>query len=267
MLHRKEKSMEYIHSWSGGKDSTASIILDYIHNDPPIAKKIIFSEVMFDKERGISGEHPEHIEWINTIAIPRLKTMGFEVIKARADKDYLDCFFSLRKKSQKPENVGKYYGFPLAKGCHVNREVKMGGIKKANEIAGKAIQIIGIAIDEPERLSSMHSRKNQISLLEKYGYTEAVAFKLCEDWGMLSPTYRTKSRGGCWFCPNARIAEMAELKDEHPELWAELEKLSHIPNTISRGFKWGESFACVDQRVDQYLRSKWMKENQMKWDV
>lgn len=259
--------MEYIHSWSGGKDSTASIILDYIHNDPPIAKKIIFSEVMFDKERGISGEHPEHIEWINTIAIPRLKTMGFEVIKARADKDYLDCFFSLRKKSQKPENVGKYYGFPLAKGCHVNREVKMGGIKKANEIAGKAIQIIGIAIDEPERLSSMHSRKNQISLLEKYGYTEAMAFKLCEDWGMLSPTYRTKSRGGCWFCPNARIAEMAELKDEHPELWAELEKLSHIPNTISRGFKWGESFASVDQRVDQYLRSKWMKENQMKWDV
>lgn len=60
---------------------------------------------------------------------------------------------------------------------------------------------------------------------------------------------------------------MAELKDEHPELWAELEKLSHIPNTISRGFKWGESFASVDRRVDQYLRSKWMKENQMKWDV
>lgn len=262
--------MEYVHSWSGGKDSTASIILDYIHNDPPIAKKVIFAEVMFDKERGISGEYPEHIEWINTIAIPRLKAMGFEVIKATADKDYIDYFFKIRKSSKRTkilENVGKFYGYPIAGACVVNREVKMGAIRKANAFAGKAIQIIGIAIDEPERLSSLHARKNQISLLEKYGYTEAMAFKLCEDWGMLSPTYRTKSRGGCWFCPNARISEMAELKDEHPELWAELEKLSHIPNTISRGFKWGESFASVDRRVDQYLRSKWMKENQMKWDV
>ena len=38
--------MQYFHSWSGGKDSTASIILDPIHGLPPA--KIIFSEVMFE---------------------------------------------------------------------------------------------------------------------------------------------------------------------------------------------------------------------------
>lgn len=259
--------MDYIHSWSGGKDSTASIILDYIHNSPPIARKVIFAEVMFDKERGISGESPAHIEWINTIAIPRLESMGFEVIKARSDRDYIDCFFRVRSKCKDQTRNGKIYGYPVAGGCVVNRDVKMNAIKKANKIAGKAVQILGIAADEPERLAGMHKRGNQISLLEKYGYTESMALDLCKKWGLLSPIYSTRSRGGCWFCPNARIAEMAETKDQHPELWSELEKLSHVPGTIARGFRWGESFASVDRRVDQYLRAKWMKENQLKWDV
>ena len=49
-----------IATWSGGKDSTASIILAHEHNEP--LDLIIFSEVMFDK--GISGELPEHIDFI-----------------------------------------------------------------------------------------------------------------------------------------------------------------------------------------------------------
>lgn len=50
--------MKYIASWSGGKDSTASIILAHEHNEP--LDLIIFSEVMFDEN--ISGELPEHIK-------------------------------------------------------------------------------------------------------------------------------------------------------------------------------------------------------------
>ena len=55
-------------SWSGGKDSTASIIICYengIHLDG-----IIMSEVMFDHSRNISGENPKHIEWVYNVAIP-----------------------------------------------------------------------------------------------------------------------------------------------------------------------------------------------------
>ena len=50
--------MKYIASWSGGKDSTASIILAHEHNEP--LDLIIFAEVMFDNET--SGELPEHIQ-------------------------------------------------------------------------------------------------------------------------------------------------------------------------------------------------------------
>lgn len=258
----------YVHSWSGGKDSTASIILDYIHNDPPLARTVVYAEVMYDLERDISGEPPEHIEWINTVAIPRLESWGFKVIKARADKDYLDCFFRVVTKSKVPERNGKLCGYPIGGRCVVNRDVKMGAIRKANKIAGPgAVQIIGIAVDEPERLEGIHKRGGQISLLEQYGYTEAMAMQLCRDWGLLSPIYETKARSGCWFCPNARISELARLKETRPDLWAELEKLSYVPNTVAWGFKYGESFASVDRRVDQYLRAKELREGQLKLDV
>ena len=49
-------------SWSGGKDSSASIVICYengIHLDG-----VVMSEVMFDHSRDISGEDPEHIKWV-----------------------------------------------------------------------------------------------------------------------------------------------------------------------------------------------------------
>lgn len=262
-------AQRYVHSWSGGKDSTASIILDHIHNNPPLAQTVVFAEVMFDLERGISGEPPEHIEWINTIAIPRLESWGFEVVKARAKWDYVSFFMHTVTKSKKPGRNGKAQGFPLGGGCWVNSKIKMRAIREANRIAKtkNAIQIIGYAIDEPNRLGKMRERGGQISLLEQYGYTEAMAFQLCKDWGLLSPTYEAKFRSGCWFCPNASISELAYLKEARPDLWAELEKLSHVPNTVARGFKWGESFASVNRRVDQYLRAKELREGQLRLDV
>lgn len=66
--------MLYFQSWSGGKDSTASIILEHIHGLP--RSKIILSEVMFDKKRNISGELPEHMEWVHNAAIPIFQSWG-----------------------------------------------------------------------------------------------------------------------------------------------------------------------------------------------
>lgn len=67
--------MKYIASWSGGKDSTASIILAHEHNEP--LDLIIFSEVMFDKN--ISGELPEHIFLLKTNVFRCLKVGGMRL--------------------------------------------------------------------------------------------------------------------------------------------------------------------------------------------
>ena len=46
-VEKVNNTMEYIASYSGGKDSTATVILAHEYNEP--LNKIIISEVMFDK--------------------------------------------------------------------------------------------------------------------------------------------------------------------------------------------------------------------------
>ena len=115
--------MLYFHSWSGGKDSTASIILDHIHGLPP--SKIIFSEVMFDRKREISGEPPEHIDFIRSKAKPLFEIWGYEVEIVRAEKDYLDLFYHVTQKSKIPERNGKYSGWLIGGKCSANRDLKI----------------------------------------------------------------------------------------------------------------------------------------------
>ena len=52
--------MKNIISWSGGKDSTATVILAHEHNIK--IDHIIFCEVMFDKKT--TGEMPEKMEFV-----------------------------------------------------------------------------------------------------------------------------------------------------------------------------------------------------------
>ena len=89
--------MKYIASWSGGKDSTASILLAHEQKEP--LDLILFSEVMFTKE--ISGELPEHIDFIKNKCIPLFEGWGYEVKILHSNKTYCDEFFRIIQKSKK----------------------------------------------------------------------------------------------------------------------------------------------------------------------
>lgn len=149
--------MLYFHSWSGGKDSTASVILDHIHGLPP--SKIIFSEVMFDKKRGISGELPEHIDFVMNKAKPLFESWGYTVEIVHAEKDYLDLFFHVLQRSKVEERIGKHVGWLLGGACAANRDLKIKPIRdyyKRLDLAGAEYrQYVGIAIDEPKRLERL----------------------------------------------------------------------------------------------------------------
>ena len=82
----------YIASCSFGKDSLATILLALEHKEP--LDRVVFAEVMFDNERGISGEIPEHIEWVYSTAIPKLEKMGVKVDVVKSKKDYIHFFRS-----------------------------------------------------------------------------------------------------------------------------------------------------------------------------
>lgn len=223
--------MKYIASFSGGKDSMATIILAHENKEP--LDLIIFVEVMFDKE--ISGELPEHIEFIKEKCIPLFREWGYETEILHAKKTYMDTFNHIIEKSNKPERVGKKSGFPMAGKCAINRECKAAAIKKfMGSLKGQKItEYIGIAADELKRLERLKGT-NKVSLLDKYGYTEKMAFDLCEKYGLLSPTYDFATRGGCWFCPNANYAELKHLRTYHPDLWNRLLNLETEPELVGK---------------------------------
>lgn len=164
--------MKYFHSWSGGKDSTAAIILDHIHGLPP--SRIVFCEVMYDRKNGISGELPEHIDFVKNVAIPKFTEWGFTVDLITAETDYLENFFHVISKSRNGNN-GKMRGFPLSGRCTINRDCKLKPIhdyyKRNGLKPSEYTRYVGIAIDEPERLERLRGT-NKVSLLERYGYTE-----------------------------------------------------------------------------------------------
>lgn len=238
--------MKYFASCSFGKDSVATVLLALEHNEP--LDEILFTEVMFDHARNISGEIPEHIDWIHSTAIPRFEAMGVKTRILRSDRDYM-YFFQNTVGGGK--YVGKIYGFPLAGKCTINRDCKIKPIKQYLRSLGEDVtEYIGIAADEPKRLLRLNDRK--ISLLAKYGYTEAMAKELCEKHNLLSPIYRMDTWGGCWFCPNAKISSLSRLRKLHPDLWQELETLSHTPNMCSTGFKYDLTLQEVALKIDKF---------------
>lgn len=82
--------MKYFASCSFGKDSIATVLLALEHKEP--LDGILFTEVMFDRARNISGEIPEHIDWIKNTAIPRLENMGIKTHILHSDRDYMYFF-------------------------------------------------------------------------------------------------------------------------------------------------------------------------------
>ncbi len=236
--------MKHIASLSFGKDSIATVLLALEHGEP--LDGAVFAEVMFDSERGISGEIPEHIEWIYSTAIPKLAELGCKVDVVRSQRDYMYFFTNAVGGGQ---YAGKLYGFPIGGRCVIQRDCKITPIFRYYKQFNDCItQYVGIALDEPIRLARM--KGNQVSLLAKYGYTEEMAKRKCEEYGLLSPIYETRLRGGCWFCMNCRLFEFIDFRKHHPDLWAELRELSTTPNLCSYGFKYGKTLQDVEKRMD-----------------
>lgn len=130
--------------------------------------------------------------------------------------------------------------------CCIQRDCKIPPIEKYKKSLGPDIvQYIGIANDEQERLLRLDG-VNRISLLQKYQVTEDMAFHICRDNGLLSPIYDFTTRGGCFFCPNAKIRELRHLRDYHPDLWQRLLDLQKLPNKVTEKFNRQFSIDEID---------------------
>ena len=203
---------KFIASCSFGKDSMAAILLAKEHGDP--LDEAVYCEVMFDKD--ISGEVPEHRDFIYSTAIPALERMGVKVVVLRSEQTYVGLFTGRVTRGQRK---GMVRSFPLCGKCAVQRDCKAKPLERYKKMLPTGtVRYIGIAKDEQERLLRLDGAQT-ISLLDKYNFTEQDAKKLCRQAGLLSPVYEFTDRGGCWFCPNAKQKELRHRKIQpHPTL-------------------------------------------------
>ena len=217
--------MKHIACCSFGKDSLAQIVVGKEHGEP--IDVVLYSEVMFTDD--ISGEFPEHRDFIYNVAIPKLKELyGLETIVLRSPQTMWKDFHTVRVRGS---TAGLLRGFPIPGLCTINRDCKIPPIKKyLSEQTDEVIQYVGIAVDEPKRLKRLEGT-NKVSLLAKYGVTEKQAIDICRRHGLLSPIYGITGRNGCFFCPNASERELRYLYFNHPELWELLRCLQSTPNT------------------------------------
>jgi len=249
-----------IGSHSGGKDSTANTILAHIHGEP--LDRLVTAEVMFDLDNGISAENKEHMDFIKKVQVPMFESWGYRVDIVHSDVDFLDCFYHVVDKPRKcMDHLGKHKGFPMAGTCVVKRDCKIKPInnylKNLQKQGYDIKQYIGIAVDEPSRLESLHKDQNHSSLLEKYGLTEDDAKELCREYGLLSPIYDLGEKGmkrqGCWCCPNAKDCEHIAVMQNDPKAWVKYVALEDVENKIYN--RWNVHTTETLHERDARLRS------------
>ena len=196
MTIEEMREHEWVISWSGGKDSTATVILCHKYRIP--IKKIVYVRMMWDDK--LPATLPVMTEFVDR-AKEVFESWGYPVevvhsivtAKEITEKKYF-------RSKKYPYKNGKYYGITN----FMRGFCKFTGVKQ-NTIAMLAkedYEMIGYASDENERISRLTDTKQ--SIMVALGVTEEMTFPLCREYNLLSPLYDLDiSRDGCWFCPNA----------------------------------------------------------------
>lgn len=199
---------DYVLSLSYGKDSLAC--LGAIEQLGLPLTRIIHAEVWATDT--IPADLPPMMEFKAKADRIIKERWGIEVEHIRADISAEDIFYRFRKRGNR---AGQIIGFPMIGGCELQKLLKVNPLKKAYK--NEDIVYVGIACDEPNRFHILFNKKR--SPLVEAGWTEEMCHKWCEENNLLSPTYTTTTRGGCWFCPNNSLNNMRQIRRKYPELW------------------------------------------------
>ena len=251
--HGRSGKDGYYHvvSVSGGKDSTATVIL-MVEKDMPI-DCAIFADTGMD-----FPEIQEHIEKLDDylfhergIHITRLKhPKGFEYLM-------LNTPIERRRSIEKRNRLGlplRGYGWPGIRTRWCTGQLKTHLIgKEINQIKAEhnVLQYVGIAADEAWRC-----KDKQYPLVD-YGITEAQALQMCYDHGFdFGGVYDVYHRCSCFCCPFQRIGELRQLRKHHPVLWTKLMELdARARDQFGPGpfgqFKQRWSMAALEERFAQ----------------
>lgn len=227
--------MQYIVNLSGGKDSTA-LLLMLLERGKKI-DHIVFADT--GKDFPQMRDHLARLaEYIKTKypAAPEITTL-----KADVSFDYL-MFEHIKTKGKRKGSAGYGWATMLARWC--TAKLKTAVINNfARTLGDDYMHYIGIAVDEPKRLKSDPHKQYPLA---DWGITEAAALQYCYnlgfDWDGL---YKHFDRVSCWCCPLKNLRELKTLWKYYPDLWAELRSMD---DRAFNQFRADYSIAQLEQR-------------------
>ena len=121
---------------------------------------------------------------------------------------YEDIFYKVMTKGT---YVGNIKGFPTTFGRWCQK-LKLNAIPQSFNV-----KYLGIAADEHKRFKVLSEK--QLSPLKEIGWDEDYCGLWCQYNRLLSPSYASSFRDGCWFCHLQGVDQLRLLRKMHPEYW------------------------------------------------
>lgn len=194
--------MRHVYSFSGGKDSTAMVLMA-LERGLPVDEVVFFDT---------GWEFPQIYDHIDLFE----KKTGLKVVqlKPRVSLDYL----MLERVISKGKHMGmRGYGFPWSMGRYCTRE-KQDQLDAYARKIGECKRYVGIAADETKRIGKNKRFKHILPLVE-WGVTEKDALEYCKKhgyhWGGL---YNYFKRVSCWLCPLQSRNDLYTVFEKFPHL-------------------------------------------------
>lgn len=216
--------MEHIACISYGKDSLA--MLEIIARNAMPIDRIVHVEIMATAD--IPADLPEVVQWKQYADNIIQQRYGIAVEHVRAQKTFEHLFYSIpTRRGCNADKQGQIRGFPSLRCQWCSKELKVNLMRKINR---RSVQYIGIAADEPRRHAQLSDAVR--SPLVEHGVPERECMQICQQIGLLSPSYLQSKRSGCWFCPAQPVDQLRLLRLQHPALWEKLlewDSVSPIP--------------------------------------
>lgn len=217
---KMNKEIYNVVSFSGGKDSTAMLLM-------MLEKQMRIDMILFCDTGAEFFEMHEHIDKIE-------KYIGRKITKIKSEKPF-EYYLSELHVNRKPDSkailkfgkdiTGYGWAGPRSRWCtEVLKNAPRDRFLKPLRDKYNIIHYIGIAADEQYRLERKNNKDlNHRHPLVEWGITEAEALNYCYergfDWGGL---YERFNRVSCWCCPMQSLSELRKLKKHYPELWERL---------------------------------------------
>ena len=203
--------MKHIISFSGGKDSSAMLLM-MIEKNMPI-DEIIFCDT--GKEFPAMYKHIDKIQ----------KFIGRKITTIRSEKSFEYLIGTETRQNQKGKNVG--FGWMDFRFRWCTGELKRDITRKYLKNIGEYVLYIGFAFNEQQRaVKNKNQRKHKYPLID-WQITERQALEYCYSKGFRwNGLYEKFSRVSCYCCPLKSLSELYILYNEFPKLWADIKKMN-----------------------------------------